>query len=188
MIIWINGAFGSGKTTTATALNLRLSNSFIYDPENVGGFIRSNTNGLFSKGDFQDIPLWREMNYKLLRMIAGAYDGIIIVPMTLVNPGYYDEIIGRLIADGVDVRHYILYVSREGIRRRLTKRRLLFFRDETFALEAVDRCVEAFDTCIKDVKICTDDMKVDCVVEKIAELSDIELPPRKAWFRSALFK
>ena len=57
MIIWINGAFGSGKTTTAIALKRKLPNSFIYDPENIGQFIRNNSNGLFSEGDFQDIPL-----------------------------------------------------------------------------------------------------------------------------------
>jgi len=51
---------------------------FVYDPENVGYFIRRNTNELFSDGDFQDIPLWREMNYKVLRTITEKYEGIII--------------------------------------------------------------------------------------------------------------
>ena len=175
MILWINGAFGSGKTTTAVRLNRRLPNSFIYDPENVGQFIRGNTNGLFAEGDFQDIPLWREMNYKTLHMIAQKYDGTIIVPMTLVNPDYYNEIIERLIADGVDVRHYILYVARKEIKRRLNKRAFPFLRNETFALDAIDRCVDAFDNHIKDVKIHADNMKVNVVVEKIAELANLQL-------------
>ena len=42
MIIWLNGAFGSGKTTAAFELNKRLSKSFVYDPENLGSFIRHN--------------------------------------------------------------------------------------------------------------------------------------------------
>ena len=176
MILWINGAFGSGKTTTAVRLNRRLPNSFIYDPENVGQFIRGNTNGLFAEGDFQDIPLWREMNYKTLGMIAEKYDGTIIVPMTLVNPDYYNEIIGRLIADGVDVRHFILYVTREEIKRRLKKRSFYFFlRKEDFGFNAIDRCVDAFDNHVKDVKIFTDNMKIDAVVEKIAELANLRL-------------
>jgi len=174
-LIWINGAFGSGKTTTALELNRRLPKSFIYDPENVGSFIRSNTNDLFSDGDFQDIPLWREMNYKILRMIAENYDGIVIVPMTLVDPGYYSEIVERLVSDGVDVRHYILYAQRDEIKRRLKKRSRLFSRDETFALSNIDRCVDAFDNHIKDVKIHTDNMCVDAVVETIAELSGLQL-------------
>ena len=180
MIIWINGAFGAGKTTTALELNRRLPNSFVYDPENVGQFIRGNTNGLFAEGDFQDIPLWREMNYKTLRMIAEKYDGTIIVPMTLVNPDYYREIIGRLITGGVDVRHYILYVTRDEIRHRLKKRSFYFIlRNDDFGLNAIDRCVDAFDNHIKDVKIYTDNMRVDAVVEKIADLAGLRLLTRR---------
>ena len=171
MILWINGAFGAGKTTIAYKLNCRLPNSFVYDPENVGSFIRNNTNGLFAKGDFQDIPLWREMNYKTLRMIAEKYDGTIIVPMTIINPEYYSEIIERLIADGVEVRHYILYATRKEIIRRLRKRSFLYIaRNEDFALDAIDRCIYAFDNYIMDVKIFTDGMSVDSVAGKIMEL------------------
>ncbi|WP_353095654.1 hypothetical protein [Tissierella praeacuta] len=43
MIIWLNGAFGSGKTTCAFELSRRFPNSFVYDPENIGYFIRNNT-------------------------------------------------------------------------------------------------------------------------------------------------
>ena len=43
MILWINGAFGSGKTTTAYELHRRLKPlSYVYDPENVGYFLRKN--------------------------------------------------------------------------------------------------------------------------------------------------
>jgi deoxyadenosine/deoxycytidine kinase len=179
MILWINGAFGSGKTTTAHELNRRLPNSFIYDPENVGYFIRRNTNGLFSKGDFQDIELWREMNYKILSMITEKYDGILIVPMTLVNPTYFNEIIGKLISDGVDVKHYILYAGHEEIKRRIKKRTLPFFGEESFALDAIDRCIDSFDNHITDVKIATDNIHIDHVVEKIAELSNLQLAKNK---------
>lgn len=42
MILWINGAFGSGKTQTAYELNKRIPNSFVFDPEETGFFLRSN--------------------------------------------------------------------------------------------------------------------------------------------------
>ncbi|MEI3604813.1 hypothetical protein SPD48_03840 [Pseudogracilibacillus sp. SE30717A] len=42
MIIWVNGAFGSGKTQTAYELHRRISNSFVYDPEIIGFFIGKN--------------------------------------------------------------------------------------------------------------------------------------------------
>ena len=175
MIIWINGAFGSGKTTTAYELNRRLPNSFIYDPENVGYFIRRNTNGIFSKGDFQNIPLWREMNYKLLFMIAKEYNGTVIVPMTLVNTEYYNEIVGKLISDGIIVKHYILYANRDELVHRIKKRTLPIVGKDSFALNSIDRCIEAFDNYITDVKIYTDNMSVDNAVNKIAELSNLNL-------------
>lgn len=39
MIVWINGAFGSGKSTTAELLHSKIEFSHIYDPEQVGYFL-----------------------------------------------------------------------------------------------------------------------------------------------------
>lgn len=177
MILWINGAFGSGKTTAAFELHRRTENSFVYDPENVGYFIRKNAPQKFKEGDFQDITLWREMNYKMLKLISSEYDGIIIAPMTLVNPEYYDEIINRLIDDGIEIKHFILYASRETIIRRLKIRSLRGVDRESFAMNSIDRCIHSFDNYIKDIKIMTDDKKVDDVIEEIAQKSNINLLP-----------
>ena len=177
MILWINGAFGSGKTTTAFELNRRIENSFVYDPENVGYFIRKNAPQQFSKGDFQDIYLWRDMNYKMLKLISAEYDGIVIAPMTLVNPKYYEEIITRLINDGIEVRHFILYAGRETILKRLKIRSFRGLGSESFAVNSIDRCIYSFDNYIKDIKIITDDKKIDDVVEEIARKSNIDLLP-----------
>jgi deoxyadenosine/deoxycytidine kinase len=38
----INGAFGSGKTTTAQMLKPLIPNSMIYDPEEVGYMLRKS--------------------------------------------------------------------------------------------------------------------------------------------------
>ncbi len=39
MIVWINGAFGAGKTTTATLLTEAMPGSLLFDPEDGGGII-----------------------------------------------------------------------------------------------------------------------------------------------------
>lgn len=39
MIIWLNGAYGSGKTTIAELLHERIFPSWIYDPEEIGDFL-----------------------------------------------------------------------------------------------------------------------------------------------------
>ena len=40
MVVWLNGAFGAGKTTCAFELNRRLADSYVFDPENAGYYIR----------------------------------------------------------------------------------------------------------------------------------------------------
>ena len=70
MILWINGAFSAGMTTTAYEILRRIPHSFIYDPENIGYFIRKNAPTTFRKDDFQDIPLWRTMNFEMLKMLS----------------------------------------------------------------------------------------------------------------------
>mgnify|MGYP001194439836 CR=1 FL=1 len=121
MIVWPNGAFGSGKTTCGHELNRRALSSLVCDPENIGYFIRKNTPREIHEPDFQDHAQWRLFSYEMLRHLSVAYDGTILVPRTLVSHQYYDEIIGRLIEDGVDVKHYILYAEREIIEKRLNK-------------------------------------------------------------------
>lgn len=41
MIIWINGAFGAGKTTIAEALKKQFSEALIYDPELMGSLLNN---------------------------------------------------------------------------------------------------------------------------------------------------
>jgi len=171
MIIWINGAFGSGKTTTAKKLHKLLKGSFIYDPEEAGVFIRKNSPEQFASeyADFQDIPLWREMNYKMLKSLAEGYDGAIVVPMTLVNPDYYNEIIGRLISDIVDVRHFILYLDKPTLIKRLKKRAWGFLSKEDFGITSIDRCINAFDNHITETKIFANSKSVDEIAQEILQ-------------------
>lgn len=122
LIIWINGAFGSGKTTIAYELNRRIPNSFVYDPENVGYFIRKNIPKEILKDDFQDHVIWREINHSILQTINTEFPGIIIVPMTIVNPQYFNEIINNLRSNGFEVKHFTLLANREILLKRLRSR------------------------------------------------------------------
>ena len=172
MIIWLNGAYGSGKTTVAYELQKRLKKSFIYDPENVGFFIRKNTPKELHKHNFQDHEQWRNFNYEILKQIANSYDGIIIVPMTLINFDYYRDIVEKLKNDGIHLDHYVLYADKNTILRRLNKR--LEFGN-TFAKSQIDYCIKAFNTKIKDNKIVTDKLNVDDIVVEISKRSDLNL-------------
>lgn len=171
MIIWINGAFGSGKTQTAYELHRRLDASYVYDPENAGCFIRENLPSALGKDDFQDYPMWRAFNLEMLEYIAENFQGDIIVPMTVTNRAYYDEIIGAL-SRKYDVRHIILCASEATIRRRLRSR---FEGKRSWAVGQIDRCLRAFDTEIVGEKIITDDLSVEQTVEIIGKLTEKEL-------------
>ncbi|MBW4478948.1 MAG: AAA family ATPase [Tolypothrix brevis GSE-NOS-MK-07-07A] len=56
MIIWLNGAFGVGKTQTAFELHSRIPGSFVFDPEQIGFSLRKITPSEMRK-DFQDHPI-----------------------------------------------------------------------------------------------------------------------------------
>ncbi len=162
MIIWINGSFGVGKTTVANKLKEKINESIIYDPEEIGTYL-SNTQQE-KKDDFQDYELWRTLNYEKLKELSLKFK-IIIVPMTITNMQYYDEIAGRLERDGIDVKHFILIASKETLIKRLDER-----GDSTeWAYNQVDRCVNAFKD-IQGDKINTDNMSIDEVVNNIIEV------------------
>jgi adenylate kinase family enzyme len=59
MIVWINGAFGAGKTTTAALVQERLPGSRVFDPEYVGFMLRAVVD--VPTGDFQDLRVWRRL-------------------------------------------------------------------------------------------------------------------------------
>lgn len=184
MIIWLNGAFGSGKTTCAYELKRRIPHSFVYDPENIGYFIRKNIPAGLHQPDFQNHEQWRLFNYEMLNYLSVAYDGVILVPMTLVNRQYYEEIIGRLVGDGIDVKHYILYAEKKTIEKRLRKR---LERSPAWAKSQIDRCLHAFNHDITGEKIITDNKGVDRIVEEIAKKSGLTLlPDNRSSFRKML--
>ncbi|KAF1299648.1 tunicamycin resistance protein [Enterococcus sp. JM4C] len=122
MIIWINGAFGSGKTTVAEQLEKELAGSMIYDPEIVGDTMTQLIPDDMKLADFQDYPIWRQWNKQLLKEIYFNYPGDIIVPMTIYKKEYVEEIIESLEDEGLQVAHLLLEVTREEIIERLKKR------------------------------------------------------------------
>ncbi|MDO3412503.1 AAA family ATPase [Saccharibacillus sp. CPCC 101409] len=172
MIVWINGAFGTGKTTTAYELHRRIPGSFVYDPEEVGYFIRKNSPVSVHKSDFQDYPLWRETNLSMLGMIEREHPGVVIVPMTLVKPQYFREIVGALRAEGVEVRHFALLARRETLLQRLKGRG---DGSDSWPAQQIDRCLEALSAEAFGMHLHTDEMTPDDVVERIAAECGIEL-------------
>lgn len=169
MLIWINGAFGAGKTHTAFELQRRLPDAHVADPE-VLGFALRRMLPRPDQPDFQDLPQWRSAVTDTLGR-AAAHAGPVLVPMTIVRDDYFDEIVGGLRSRGVDLRHYALIASPETLRRRLSTR-IAFLRTglrrETWAVEQIPRCVAALARERYATHVQTDDRTTDEVVEWIA--------------------
>lgn len=176
MFIWINGAFGAGKTVTGAELNRRLGGSFVYDPENTGFFLRKNTPPACSSRypDFQDDPLWRRFNLSLMLDIASSFDGVVIVPMTLTEPDYYRELIGGLREGGVDTRHFVIGANRDILLRRQRSR--LDFAG-SWAEKKLDHCINALSQPPFEGYIDTSSMTVESVAAEIASRCGLELDP-----------
>ena len=173
MIIWLNGAFGAGKTQTAYELHRRLPGSYVYDPENAGFFIRKNLPPALLTSDFQDCPLWRRFNLEMLRYMAERYKGDVIVPMTVTNRAYYEELIGALAQD-FEVRHIILCASREVLLKRLASR---LEGSRSWGAQQISRCLQAFASDIPGLKLQTGALNLYQVTEAAAALAGVELAP-----------
>lgn len=175
MIVWINGAFGSGKTQTAHELLRRLDGAFLYDPENVGFFLRRNEPKQLAADNFQDEPLWRSMNRDMLLHLSQHFAGPVLVPMTLVREDYYDEIIGGLRRQRVDVRHFVLCARAETVRKRLRRR---LEGTNSWAARQLPACLSALESPLFENKLWTDKLSVPETAEEIAARLGLKLRPR----------
>lgn len=188
MLIWVNGPFGGGKTQTAYELHRRLPGSVVCDPELVGfGLQRMTPPPL--RADFQDYPAWRQGVVEVLDRTLTRLDGVVIAPMTLVDPVYFDETVGRLRSVGHVVHHVTLLAERDVVVARLRQRaagRLLpraLLRQwtparESFALDHLDHCLEQLRSPLFAEHVRTDALTVPEVAERVAAAAGLELRPR----------
>ncbi|MGA4984044.1 NUDIX hydrolase [Streptomyces sp. GESEQ-13] len=126
MIVWINGAYGAGKTSTARELIELIPNSTLFDPEVIGGALDRllPPKHLAEVGDFQDLPIWRRLVIDTAAAMLGELGGTLVVPMTLLRQEYRDEIFGGLAARRIPVRHVVLAPAETILRERIAGREL----------------------------------------------------------------
>ncbi|WP_405133516.1 AAA family ATPase [Nocardia sp. NBC_01388] len=176
MLLWINGPFGGGKTQTAHELLRRLPGSVVCDPEMVGfGLHRTMPKQL--REDFQNLPAWRQGVFEVLDIVLRKHIGPVIAPMTVVEPAYFAETVGRLREKGHDVRHFTLLAERETVLRRLRERSLFGLRHESFAVGQVDRCLNNLREPEFAEHIHTDSIDIVDVADRIAASSGLSLLP-----------
>ncbi|MGW6461055.1 NUDIX domain-containing protein [Streptomyces sp. NPDC055078] len=121
MIVWINGAFGAGKTTTARELIDLIPNSTLYDPELIGAGLRLMLppKRLAEVSDYQDLPIWRRLVVDTAAAMLAELGGVLVVPMTVLRQEYRDEIFGGLAARRIPVRQVLLRPDETILRARI---------------------------------------------------------------------
>lgn len=177
VLVWINGPFGGGKTAAASELQRRVDRGVVCDPERVGfglhGMLPSEL-----RTDFQHLAAWRHGVHEVLHLVAREWDGPVIVPMTLINPGYFEEVVGRLRADGHDVRHFSLLASRATVLRRLRGRTFgLGLRHEHWAVARLEECLTRLQDPLFAEHVQTDDLSVPQVADAIARSAGLAIRP-----------
>lgn len=126
MIVLLNGSFGVGKTTVARHLQKKLGKISIFNPEHVGlalsrvgvplHLVKSETD------DFQDIPQWRRLTIAGARLWRDVLRMDVLVPMTIADREYFDEIRSGLVRIDPDLRLFCLTASLQTIKKRLNNR------------------------------------------------------------------
>ncbi|MFF0393621.1 NUDIX domain-containing protein [Kitasatospora sp. NPDC004615] len=110
MIVWVNGAFGAGKTTACRELTGLLPGSVLFEPDTVGTLLRATLppGRLAEVTDPQELPAWRRLVAETAAALAEEATGPVLVPMTLLRQEHRDEIFGSLAGRGLPVHHVVL--------------------------------------------------------------------------------
>ncbi|MFD3559457.1 NUDIX domain-containing protein [Streptomyces sp. NPDC058686] len=126
MIVWINGAFGAGKTTTARELIELIPNSTLFDPDVIGGELAQllPAKQLAEVTDIQDLRIWRRLVVDTAAALLAEVGGVLVVPATLLSQEYRDEIFGGLAARRIPVRHVLLAPAETILRERMARREI----------------------------------------------------------------
>lgn len=169
LIIMINGAFGSGKTTTANMLQSYVPNSMILDLEEIGYMLRKVIPEEIRleeerTDDFQDIELWRILAVQMAKELIHKYNKHLIVPMTLYKPHIFEYIYNGFQAIDNNVYHCCLIASEETLYRRLLGR-----GDQVggWTFQQTAKCVDALSDNRFEEHIITDELYKNEVVNRI---------------------
>jgi predicted kinase len=139
LVVWINGAFGVGKTAVADELVRLLPDAIIFDPEPYGALLRSALPADQQPDDFQDLSAWRELTRATVASLARTTRGAVVVPMTLVDHAYFEEVVAGIQREGIPLLHVSLVAAPQVVSARLRARA----GNNDWALDRVERCVAA---------------------------------------------
>src|SRR6516164_5233866 len=110
VIIWLNGAFGAGKTTTARHLAGWLEDARLFDAELVGYLLMAALDD-HEFQDFQDLPPWRELVPVVTEKITGFTGQHLIATQTVLSEAYWAELAQGFRKTSLEIFHVLLHVD-----------------------------------------------------------------------------
>jgi len=125
MIVWLNGTHGVGKTTTSEFVQRLLPGSHVLDAEKVGEVLMDIKPGLPATDNFQHWAPWRPLVVETARRVYEYTGGTLVMPMTVLVEGYWNEIRDGLAAYDIPVRHFVLHADQATLRDRIQNDALL---------------------------------------------------------------
>lgn len=120
MIVYINGAFGIGKTTVAKLLVARIPEAILFDPELIGSVVTETLGNLDPKNDFQQYDSWSELVVASLRSFRNAYPrSTIVVPMSLLDERVRNRTVATMREADVNFCPFTLVADTHELERRI---------------------------------------------------------------------
>jgi AAA domain len=118
VIIWLNGAFGAGKTTTSGLLMKKSHRLRVFDPEWVGYLLRAILSDR-PVTDFQHWESWRILTPVIADEVIRFSGQSLLAPQTVLDEQYWDELIAGLSKRGHEVLHVLLDAEDDVMRARI---------------------------------------------------------------------
>lgn len=118
MIIWLNGPFGVGKTTTARGMIEQDPSLRLFDPEWVGYMLEANL-GDRDIQDFQDLDAWRRLVPMVAHEVIELTGQRLLAVQSVLVEDYWLELRRGLTALGHSVLHVVLDADGDVLRQRV---------------------------------------------------------------------
>lgn len=118
MIVWLNGTFGVGKTTTSSHLARGDDRLRHFDPEWVGYMLANNLSDHVVT-DFQHYPSWRRLVPSVAHEIVEFTGQHLVAAQSVLVEDYWREIVAGLAALGHEVFHVLLDADSETLHARI---------------------------------------------------------------------
>ena len=119
MILWVNGAFGAGKTTLCDLLVDRIPDAVLFDSERVGYFLSPLLETARPVQNFQDWPAWRTLTVDAIAAVHAELGGTLVVPQSVLVESYWAELSTGIRDRGLTLRAVTLDVDPVELERRI---------------------------------------------------------------------